>query len=144
MTIDELIEMWRTDGPVDRANPDKEAANTPKLHNKYYKMYAYEGLRLLKLQEDLKVLNKLRTEYYRGDLSKEELDENGWIPVGKTVIKQELPLYLNSDPELVKMNLKIGMQRTLVEYLESILRQISNRGYQIKSVIDWERFKAGG
>jgi len=39
--------------------------------------------------------------------------------------------------------LKIGMQEEKVNYLENIIKMISNRGFQIKSIIDWERFRTG-
>ena len=42
------------------------------------------------------------------------------------------------------MTLKIGMSEAKVEYLESIVKQINNRGYQLKNITDWERFKSGG
>ena len=38
MKIDDIITLWEKDGPVDAVNISNESANTPKLHNKYFKI----------------------------------------------------------------------------------------------------------
>jgi len=40
--------------------------------------------------------------------------------------------------------LKISVQQEKVDTLEAIIKAITNRGFLIKSAIDWERFKVGG
>ena len=40
-------------------------------------------------------------------------------------------------------SLKIKMQEEKVEFLESILKSLPNRGYQIAQAIAWEKFKVG-
>ena len=57
--------------------------------------------------------------------------------------KDELKLYLDSDEKLSKVKLKIEYYDTMLKYLEEILRQISNRTYQIKNAIEWRRFSSG-
>jgi len=39
--------------------------------------------------------------------------------------------------------LKTSLQQEKVDYLEAILRQINNRGFQIKNAIDWNKFISG-
>ena len=41
------------------------------------------------------------------------------------------------------MKLKIGDQAEKVELLENIIKSINNRGFLIKSMIDFERFRTG-
>jgi len=57
--------------------------------------------------------------------------------------KDDLKLYLDSDEKLSKTKLKIEYYDTMLKYLEEILRQISNRTYQIKNAIEWRRFSSG-
>jgi hypothetical protein len=45
--------------------------------------------------------------------------------------------------ELIDLSLKIGMQQEKVELLESIIKSLKNRGFQIKSAIDWFKFTMG-
>ena len=67
MKLEDIIEAWEKDGPVDTINISNEASQTPKLHNKYFKIYMGEGYILRKMKADYKKLFKLKTEYYRGE-----------------------------------------------------------------------------
>jgi hypothetical protein len=106
-------------------------------------MYVTEGLRLKKLRADYKTLSKLKTEYYKGELDIEELKEHGWEPQPLKILRQDIPTYLEADQDIINMSLKIGLQEAVVEYLESIIRQINNRNFYLKNIIDWERFRTG-
>ena len=37
----------------------------------------------------------------------------------------------------------IAYHKEKIEFLESVIRTINNRGFQIKNAIDWEKFKVG-
>jgi len=144
MKIDDLYDMWDKDGTIDMINISSESANIPKLHNKYFQMYVKEGLRLKKMKTEYKELYKLKSDYYRGDLDIEELKQYGWSPQPIKILRQDIPQYMDADSDIIQKSLKIGLQEAVVSYLESILKQINNRGYQLRALIDWERFKSGG
>lgn len=143
MKLEEIYEMWSQDGSIDETNISGESASIPKLHNKYFQFYVQEGLRLKKLKADYKQLYKLKTEYYKGELDSEELKEYGWTPQPLKILRQDIPTYLEADDDIVNHSLKIGLQEAIVEYLESIIRQINNRNFYLKNIIDWERFRTG-
>ena len=49
--------------------------------------------------------------------------------------------YMESDDELVKLKSKVEyIQDIVIDFLDSTIKQISNRGFQIKNVIDWRKF----
>lgn len=143
MTIEEIYEMWAKDSEIDQTNVSNESANIPKLHNKYFKLYVDEGLRLRKQKADYKLLVKLKGEYYRGELDIEELKQYGWQPQPLKILKTDIPTYIDADKDVINLSLKIGMQEEKVGYLESIIKMISNRGFQLKTIVDWERFRTG-
>lgn len=143
MNIEEIYAEWSKDGEIDQTNVSSESANIPKLHNKYFQMYVKEGLKLKKLKADYKKFYKLKCEYYRGELDIEELKQYGWEPQALKILKGDVPTYVDADDDIVNMTLKIGLQESIVEYLESIIRQINNRGFQLKTIVDWERFRTG-
>lgn len=143
MNIEKLYEEWAEDGKIDIVNVSQQSADIPKLHNKYYRYYVEEGLKLKKLKSEYKQLYKLKTEYYKGDLDIEELKEYGWQPQPLKILRQEIPTYLEADDDLIKKSLRIGMQEAIVDYLESIIRQINSRTYHLKTIVDWERFRTG-
>lgn len=143
ITIDDIFVMWQKDGELDVANISQESAITPKLHNKYYHMYVQEGLRLRKQRAEYKQLLKLKTEYYKGELDNHELKDLGWDPQPLKILRQDIPMYIEADQDIINATLRIAMQEEKVNYLESIIKEIQRRSFHIKNIIDFERFKTG-
>ena len=143
MKLEDLYNEWAKDGAIDIADISRNSADIPKLHNKYFKWYSEEGLRLKKLKSDYKVLTKLKTDYYNGTLDSTELKEYGWPQQPLKILRADIPMYLESDKEIITLSLKIGLQEAVVEYLESIIKQINNRNFILKNIIDWEKFRTG-
>lgn len=143
MTIEELHDLWGADGQIDMTNISRESANIPFLHNKYFTKYTNEYLKLKKFRADYKKLNRLKEEYYRGMLDPEELKIHGWKPCPLKVRPTEVPKYVETDDDIITLSLKIGYQESVVEFLESIIKQINNRGFQLKTIVDYEKFKNG-
>lgn len=143
MKLDEILDMWSTDCDVDRTELGEEALKIPKLHSKYLRCFSEERLLLRRLEAERKELFLLKSDYYRGVLSEEDLKSNGWEPFRLSVLKSDVPTYIDADQDIIKLNLKIAMQSEKVDTLEAIIKSISNRGYLIKSAIDFERFKVG-
>jgi len=144
MKLDEIHNMWSQDCEMNRIELGEEALKIPKLHSKYLRMFSDERMLLRKLEEDRSTLKLLKIDYYRGVLPEEDLRANGWEPFRLSVLKSDLPMYLDADQDIIKINLKISVQQEKVDTLEAIIKSISNRGYLIKSAIDFERFKVGG
>ena len=57
--------------------------------------------------------------------------------------KDTLQKYLDADEKLSSVCLKVEYYDTMLNYLESILKVIQNRTYQIKNAIEFMRFNAG-
>ena len=51
--------------------------------------------------------------------------------------------YLDADEKLSNSSLKIDYYDTMLAYIESILKVIQNRTYQIKNAIEFMRFNSG-
>ena len=76
-------------------------------------------------------------------MSQEELDELGWQPFLVKVIKGERQAYLDSDDDIIKLKKNMVIVQEKINYVDSIIKMISNRGFQIKSAIDWIKYKDG-
>ena len=61
----------------------------------------------------------------------------------KLTTSDEIKMFINADDDVCKLEYKITYLTTMLNYIESILKQINNRGFQIKNAIDWEKFQAG-
>lgn len=143
MNIDDLLNMWAEDSDIDKDDLSGEVLHIPKLHGKYYKLYIQEKMKLIKLQEDKKRLVLDKHDYYRGIMPIEEVRNRGWEPWQITVLKQELQMYIDADQHVIDLNLKIAIAKEKVDMLESFIKNLSMRGYNIKTAVDFIRFRAG-
>ncbi len=141
-TIEELHESWGADGAIDMTNISRESANIPFLHNKYFTKYINEHLKLKKIRADYKRLLRLKEDYYRGILDPDELKERGWQPFALKIRTGEVPGYVENDDDVINASLKIGYQESIVEFLESIIKQINNHLAEVKDNKNKQRDKA--
>ena len=143
MKLEEILDSWSEDCKIDRTELGEEALRLPKLHSKYLRAFTEERLTLRKMEEDRKQLVLTKHDYYRGVLPDEDLKALGWEPFRMTLLKSDIPMRMEADQDIVKINLRIAMQQEKVDTLEAIIKSISNRGFLIKSAIDYEKFKVG-
>ena len=76
-------------------------------------------------------------------MSEEELESKGWEPFNLKILKQDLDKYLDGDSDLILVKQKITYQEEKVSYLESVLKSINNRNWEIKNAIEWRKFLNG-
>lgn len=144
MKLEQIFEMWGEDSKIDSNNLGDEALKIASLHHKYHEVYTNERMRLRSLEFNMKGLKLDKYEFYTQGATK-ETQEKGWVlpPIGR-VLKSDVQQYLDADKDLINLALKIGMAHEKIDLLESIIKSLSNRGYQIKTALDWARFTSGG
>ena len=143
MKLEEILESWSKDSKIDNTELDKESLKIPSLHNKYLKMYTSENLLRKKMVHDFKERERDKFEYYAGKMCEEDLKERGWEQFDHKLLKQDIPRYLESDSELIKMLLKLDYQKEKVETIKSILSNINGRSFNISNAIKWQQFLNG-
>ena len=144
MKLDEIHDMWAKDNEVSIAQFDQSINAVPLMHAKYLRIMSTEKMTLRKMEEDRCELIKLKHDWFRGTLSSDELKEHGWEPNRLSILKSDIPMHMDADKDIINLNLKLAMQQEKVDVLEQIIRHISNRGYLLKTMLDWEKFKVGG
>jgi len=144
MKIEKIFEEWDADTDFDKTELGDEALKVSKLHHKYFRMLSQERITRRSLEAEMKVLKLEKFEFYTQGPSKESV-ERGWEmpPIGR-VVKSEVNNYMEADRDIISISLKIGIQSEKIDLLESIIKTILSRGYNIKAAIDWEKFKMGG
>ena len=144
MTLDEIQNEWDKDCEIDDNYLGETAVASPKLHAKYVRLLMGAKLKHTKLNSDYNMLRKSKFRYYRGESSREELQERGWEQwQGTKPLKNEMDEFLMGDSELNTLKVKIEYLETMIYLLESILGQIKARDWQIKTAVEWKRFLAG-
>jgi hypothetical protein len=144
MNIEQLQELWDADCAIDDNYLGEQSIATPKLHAKYVKLLVQVKLKHTKFQSDYNLLRKNKFRYYRGELSRDELNDLGWAQwQGVKPLKNEMDEFLSGDTDLNTSRVKIDYLETMIYFLESIMGQIKARDWQIKTAVEWKKFLAG-
>ena len=143
MNLTELRAMVSEDMVMDDTELDIESLRTPQLHNKYLNMYHDERLRLTQKDEELKSLIRSKWEYYTGKMDSETLATLGWEPFQLNILKADIDKYLDSDKDLSILRMEVSFCKENVSYLESVIKIMNNRQWNIRSAIEWRKFING-
>ena len=139
--LESLQGMWENDSKIDPDNLHTESLNIPVLHSKYYQIYNTLMLLRKKAEQQRKNIRHERYEYFAGKADPEVYIEN---PFPKKIRdKETMQKYLDADDKLSGVSLKIEYYDVMLKYIEEILKQITNRTYQIKNAIEYMRFSSG-
>jgi len=139
--LDTIQRMWEQDSKIDPDNLHTESLNIPMLHAKYFEMYNNIILLKKKAEQQRRNIRHERYEYYSG---KADPDVYVDSPFPKKIRdKETMQKYLDADEKLSQVCLKIDYYETMLNYIESILKVIQNRTYQIKNAIEFVKFTAG-
>jgi lipopolysaccharide export LptBFGC system permease protein LptF len=140
MNIDELYNEIERDLKIDDTELDLESIRTPQLHNKYLKIYTTHSLQLKRLQDEYKILYRVKWEYYTGKASPETYKEK---PFDIKVLRADIGIYIDADVDLQQLSQKVAYTKQITDYLERILREINNRNWTIRNTIEWKKFLHG-
>ena len=141
INLDKIQSMWQEDCKIDIDNMHEESIKLPQLHSKYHEILNNLILLRTKAQKIQKSVRHERYEYYSGKADPEVYERE---PFPKKVRdKDALIRYMDADDRVSEANLKVEYYDVMINYTESILKQISNRTYQIKNSIEWHKFQAG-
>lgn len=141
LDLENIQSMWEKDSIIDPDNLHTESLNIPVLHAKYFNLYNTIFLLRKKAEQQRRNIRHERYEYYSGKADPEIYVSN---PFPKKIRdKDTLQKYLDADEKLSNVSLKIDYYDTMLVYIESILKMIQNRTYQIKNSIEFVRFQSG-
>ena len=143
MTLQEIQTLWSKDSEVDRTALGAEASKIPQLHSKYFKIFSTERLKLRQMELVSKQLYTDLWEYYQGNFDYEMCEEKGWEPFQLKILKSDITFYIDRNQDWVDSQLKLAMQKEKVDFLESIIKSLNGRGFNINAAINWEKFKVG-
>jgi len=139
--LDTIQKMWSEDAKIDPDNLHTESLNIPQLHAKYFDLYNTIFLLRKKAEQQKRNIRHERYEYYSGKSDPDVYIDN---PFPKKIRdKDTMQKYLDADEKLSTVCLKIDYYDTMLVYIESILKMIQNRTYQIKNAIEYQRFMSG-
>jgi len=144
ITLKELQDMWAEDSKIDELNLGSESTRIPELHSKYLNHMSNVRLQLRKSEAALLKLRRIKMQYYRGELSKQELDALSWEQyLGPKPLKQDMNEMLDADDDIIEQMNKVEYIRTVADFLERVMRYLNSRTWDIKNSIEWTKFTNG-
>ena len=141
MNLEQIQEMWEKDSKIDPDNLHDESLKIPQLHSKYYTLYNTITLMREKARTQYRKVRLERYNYYTGKAPAEAYVEEPF-PY-KVREKDAIQRHLDADDRMNKVDMKIKYYDIMLKFLEEIIRAVSNRTYQIKNAIEWNKFQAG-
>jgi hypothetical protein len=144
MKLETIYAFWAEDSKIDRMDLGEESLKISSLHQKYSQIYTNEKIRLREYEAALKVLKLDKYEFYTQGPTN-ETQEKGWeLPAIGRIIRSDVQQYIDADKDIIELSLKIGIQNEKISLLDSIIKNLFNRGFQIKNAIDWIKYTSGG
>jgi hypothetical protein len=147
--FDRIKEEWNEDSLIDFQFKNKQytedlaklALEIPFQHNKYLNYYTDLSQVKTSLEFELRRVVREKREYYSGEADAKVYAEK---PFGASIkTAEKMKTYLESDEDIINIEAKIKYVEQALYFLDSVMKMISNRGFQIKSAIDWEKFING-
>lgn len=126
---------------IDDIDLDRALLDTPKLHAKWLSYFTDETMNLKDLYGLKEKVKLERWKYWMGKQSDQYYAKNGLVH--DKILKSDVDKYLSADDKLAIVNDIISVQKGLTDYIEKVMKEIGNRGFHIKSIIDWRRFTSG-
>ena len=147
--FEQLKTDWAEDSHVDFQFKNKSytadlaqlALDIPYQHNKYLNHYTDISQIKTSLEFEIRKLVREKREYYGGEADAKVYAEK---PFGSRISTQDkMKVYVESDDEVISLEAKIKYLDQMLYWLDQVMKQISNRGFQVKSAIEWEKFING-
>ena len=141
MNLEQIQEMWEKDSKIDPDNLHDESLKIPQLHSKYYTLYNTITLLREKAKDSYNKTRLERYNYYTGKAPAEVYIEEPF-PY-KVREKDAIQRHIEADEKLNAIDLKVKYYDVMLKFLEEIIRNVSNRTFQIKNAIEWNKFQSG-
>ncbi len=144
MKLDDIMDMWNIDSPVDESSPQKELIKIPTLHAKYARQMALHSLALKSKNIELSKLRKAKYIYYSGKMSDEELKIRNWEQFPLMVLKSDIGIYIDGDNDVSNMKAKIAIHEEAVIFCGLVIKELTSRTYQLREFIEYCKYQSGG
>lgn len=135
---------WAKDSTIDETNLMNEMYRHPMKHSKYLTHLQTYKVKLRQMTAKYMSLRSDKVRYYNGEMPKSELAERGWQQyLFAKPLKAQMEALLEGDADLQKLQEQTLYIETLAQSCESILKDLGNRYYLFKSMVEYQKFLSG-
>jgi hypothetical protein len=144
LNAEEILAEWKSDSQIDETRLGLELTKTPILHSKYLDIYMQIRGKTINAENKFNKLKYLRKRYYRGEMTREELQQQGWDQYqGLKMNHTEFNQMTEIDPLLSEEYTKVQHWKILVQGLEYIMKQVQQRDWSVKTLIEHNKLMLG-
>lgn len=143
MKLEDYQKAWEQDGKIDKDELDVAATQVPLLHAKYWKFYSAERLALKKYNIEHRTLQQKKRLWLLGKMDDEQREALGWPVQQLRILEPAVQKYLDADADVQKLEANVAYIEEKLRFLEDIIKNINNRGYLIRTTVDFLKFKCG-
>lgn len=143
MKLQEIKDHWKKDCVIDHTKFETELIKVSRLHSKYFSILANERNRCKMYEIEYNRLKKIKREYYLGRLPRKVVTQRGWDPIEYEIRPSDLSDYLKGDVDLCNIEKNLALQEIKLELLKNIIESLNKRGLNIRTAVDWIKFKQG-
>ncbi len=143
-SVDEILHEWDRDSVIDKTELGTAILKIGSIKSKYLRYAVESSLLAKKKAADYISLKAVKWDYYKGNMSKEDLESRNWQPFqyqANTV--DSMNRWMDKDTDLINVLLMKAMYEEINKLCVDIVKELNNRTYQINGYIKWEEFLAG-
>lgn len=142
--LSQIKVMWKADSPFNPTNIGETIASVPNLHCKYLDILTALRGKMRKVETEYNKMKALKIKYYRGEMTRQELEDYGWFQwQGNKPLKTEIDDFLKGDTDVIGLVDDVAEVKVCIEYVESVMKSIGQRGYDSKTYLDYLKFSNG-
>jgi len=142
MKLEEIQKVWEEDN-VNDIDLEKETVKVVKLHSKYWNILNDEKILLRKIEKEEPELRIDLRSYYDGTISMEVLEKRNWQPFQKRILKSVVDDHIEANQDWQILRDRITIQNIKIKYLEDIIKNLNQRQFHIKNVIEFKKLMFG-
>lgn len=131
LSMTQLKELAETDTTIDFNKLDNYALTLAKKTSKWNGYFMDEKVVFERCYMQYSIAKKVKHEYYTGDY-------HLIINKGK-----EAEMYLDADLDLLETKEKMIISKNKLDFIESTVKVLHGSGFNVKNVIEWQKFQGG-
>jgi hypothetical protein len=144
ITIESILEEWREDSLINESALVRELVKTTSLHSKYIGYFIFFKQKLSLAESKMNKMAWKKRKYFRGECDRDDLVKYGWsqwsgLKPGST----ELSQLLEFDSDMCDYRRVVADLKMAVQCLEYIIKQINQRDFTLKAVVEYQKFLSG-
>ena len=141
MKLEDIQTSISEDSNLDSTELGKESLRIPNLISKYLNLRSKENILLKQLESNQAIDFKKRWEFYLGKAPPKDYKDE---PFDHKVLRSDIEIYLKADKVLQEWDNKILMQRSKIDIIDQFVKELGQRGWNIKNSIEWIKLMNGG